>query len=182
MTKICKPDSKECEVYDEAVYKLDTDGIIPPGQTIEDEEILIGKILLPSDTYKNIFSESKGKHKDTSLRSRRAEKGVVDLVILSENAGGNKFAKVRVRSVRIPQIGDKFASRHGQKGTCGMTFRQEDLPFTMDGIVPDMIVNPHCIPSRMTIGHVIETLIGKMAALKGRFKEDATPFRAFNFE
>jgi DNA-directed RNA polymerase beta subunit len=71
MTKICKPDSKECEVYDEAVYKLDTDGIIPPGQTIEDEEILIGKILLPSDTYRNSF-EAKGKFKDTSLRSRRA--------------------------------------------------------------------------------------------------------------
>jgi DNA-directed RNA polymerase II subunit RPB2 len=168
MTKICKPDSKECEVYDEAVLKLDTDGIIPPGQTIEDEEILIGKILLPSDTYRSTF-ETRGKYKDSSLRSRRAEKGVVDLVIVSENAACNKFAKVRVRSVRIPQIGDKFASRHGQKGTCGMTFRQEDLPFTMDGIVPDMIVNPHCIPSRMTIGHVIETLVGKMAALKGKF-------------
>jgi DNA-directed RNA polymerase II subunit RPB2 len=115
---------------------------------------LIGKILLPSDVYRNAF-ETKGKYKDSSLRSRRAEKGVVDLVIVSENAACNKFAKVRVRSVRIPQIGDKFASRHGQKGTCGMTFRQEDLPFTMDGIVPDMIVNPHCIPSRMTIGHVI---------------------------
>lgn len=115
---------------------------------------MIGKILLPSDTYRNAF-ETRGKYKDSSLRSRRAEKGVVDLVIVSENAACNKFAKVRVRSVRIPQIGDKFASRHGQKGTCGMTFRQEDLPFTMDGIVPDMIVNPHCIPSRMTIGHVI---------------------------
>lgn len=123
MTKICKPDSKECEVYDEAVLKLDTDGIIPPGQTIEDEEILIGKILLPSDTYRSTF-ETKTKYKDSSLRSRRAEKGVVDLVIVSENAACNKFAKVRVRSVRIPQIGDKFASRHGQKGTCGMTFRQ----------------------------------------------------------
>ena len=83
MSKICKPDSKEVEIFQEAVYKLDTDGIIPPGQTIEDEEILVGKILTPSDNKQRTTMETRGKFKDASLRSRRAERGVVDMVIIS---------------------------------------------------------------------------------------------------
>nr|XP_043631671.1 DNA-directed RNA polymerases IV and V subunit 2-like [Erigeron canadensis] len=143
------------------VDNLEEDGLPEAGVRLQSGDIIIGK-----------YAESGGDH---SIKLRQGEGGSVQKVVLSANDDGKNFATVSLRQVRSPNLGDKFSSMHGQKGVLGFLESQENFPFTIEGIVPDVVINPHAFPSRQTPGQLLEAALGKGIALGGSLKY-ATPF------
>jgi len=155
---------------------LEDDGIVATESGVSGGDILIGKTSPPRFMEEYRDQESRGPYRrDTSIGVRPSESGVVDTTVLTQSTEGGKMFKVRIRDMRLPEIGDKFASRHGQKGVVGLLAKAEDLPYTADGISPDVLINPHAFPSRMTVGMMMESITGKAAAIRGR-KVDASAF------
>ena len=161
--------------------KLDETGFVPEQTFVDTDDILIGKIVplrVPTGMVVPVGAKI---YRDVSRTMRNNEVGWVDRIFKNRNGEGYSFAKVRMRQDRIPEIGDKFSSRHGQKGTVGMILNPEDMPQTASGLVPDIIINPHCIPSRMTIAQLMETLLGKMGCELGCLG-DGSPFNDVTLE
>ncbi len=160
----------------EKAYKdLADDGIVSTETVVESDSVLVGKISPLRFLFGEEFAAELENKREASITIRHGERGIVDTVIISETLDGAQLIKVKVRDERVPEIGDKFASRYGQKGVTSLILNSEDMPFTADGIIPDIIFNPHAIPSRMTIGQLLELLSGKYAALRGQHF-DASPF------
>lgn len=165
---ICVP-PKELQKRSYNYCMLDEYGIVKKGSQIEIGDVLIGKVQTVQKKNKE------EEQTDCSLIAKgNDDTGTVDRIVISEN-GGQKLIKIILRKIKIPEVGDKFSARSAQKGTVGFMYRQEDMPFTAEGIVPDLVINAHCIPSRMTIGQLMECVLGKECAIKGKFG-DSTPF------
>ncbi|MEK6913281.1 MAG: DNA-directed RNA polymerase subunit B'' [Nanoarchaeota archaeon] len=173
--EIVVPDKDASGYKTEASYRhLDPDGIVSPEAEVKEGEVMIGKISPPKflSEQREISVRTK---KESSVTMRQEESGTVDTVFITEDSEGNKIIQIRTRDQRIPELGDKFATSHGQKGVVGRIVPQEDIPFTAKGIKPDIIFNPHGLPSRMTVGYLLELLAGKVASLSGE-PIDATSF------
>jgi DNA-directed RNA polymerase II subunit RPB2 len=154
---------------DEKGNLVDRTGVVRKGMKVYAGDILVGKILRRQN------KSGEDSLIDCSYAAKAGEEGIVDEVYVETLGTGYKLVKIRIRKEKIPEPGDKFAARSAQKGTIGIVYRQEDMPFTSDGTVPDLIMNPHAYPSRMTINQLMECALGKYCAIEGEFG-DCTPF------
>jgi len=176
----CKPDASKTKGMKFGNYtKVNSKGVIPENTIVENNDIIISKIT-PIKENRNDHTKVI-KFEDQSRKIKTTEETYIDKNYIDRNGEGYNFAKVRLRTVRKPVIGDKFSSRHGQKGTVGNIIPECDMPFTKDGIKPDIIINPHAIPSRMTIGQLKETVLGKVLLELGLFG-DGTSFGEFDLK
>lgn len=173
-----KPDPTKLAGIRHAVYdKLNDKGYVPEETIVEYGDVIIGKVtpIQPAPNSNKCF-------KDSSEIYKVQKPAIIDKVFKDiQDTEGYDMIKIRTRSERIPEIGDKFTTRHGQKGTIGLTLHQSDMPFTKEGMYPDIIMNANAIPSRMTIGQLVEALVGKVAAVKGMLA-DGTPFNDIDVE
>ncbi|MAG50099.1 DNA-directed RNA polymerase subunit B [archaeon] len=174
--EICIPNKDAKGYRSENEYKhLEPDGIVYLGASVKEEDVIIGKISPPRFLGElEEFSIAASIKRESSTAIRHGEKGIIDMIVITENEEGNKLIQVRLRDQRIPEIGDKFASRYGQKGVIGAVIRQDDMPFSASGITPDLIFSPHSLPKRMTVSHLIEILGGKVGSLAGKYIDGTT--------
>ena len=173
------PDKDVKGYRSEADYKfLEGDGIISPESKVDEGDVIIGRTSPPRFLSSlDEYNLSAAIRRESSISLKHGERGIADFVVITENEEGNKLVQVRLREERIPEIGDKFTSRHGQKGVTGILVPPADIPFSASGITPDLIFTPHGVSSRMTVSHLLELIGAKMAALAGRFV-DSTLFEA----
>ena len=173
--KIAIPEKDTSGYKMELSYRfLEEDGITYPEAEINEGEVLIGKMSPPKflSEAREISVRTK---KESSVTMRQEEKGTIDAIFITKDSEGNKIIQIRTRDQRIPELGDKYSNPHGQKGVIGAIIPEDDIPFTSYGVKPDMIFNPHGLPSRMTIGYLLELLSGKVGCLRGKIV-DGTPF------
>ncbi|HLC36213.1 MAG TPA: DNA-directed RNA polymerase subunit B [archaeon] len=171
------PDEETVGFLGEEAYRhLGADGLVEVETLVDEKDIILGRTSPPRFLEEiSEFGVVKEKRREASVSVRKGKPGSVDRVFVTEAEGGNKLVKVKVRSTMTPELGDKFSSKHGQKGVVGAIIPEEDMPFTIDGVKPDLLLNPHSIPSRMTMGHLLEMLAGKVASISGE-QIDGTSF------
>ena len=142
---------------------LDENGLIKPETIMDDKIVMVGRFTSSvGGANDNVYS-------DSSILPKKGQLGVVDKVVITEGEEGYRYAKVKIREERMPNFGDKLGSRIGQKGTVGCILSEADMPYTDSGLKPDLIINPHAIPSRMTIGQLYETVLSKIGCMVGAF-------------